>query len=139
VRVKLLLFAERVVEKTEFPREKSHNSKTDKGLRFAGERRNPDEKSEVPARVMRRPNSRMILQRSQPRPALSGQLTVTMQGSLGSFPCWITTTSSHGIPMTAKWWVQGTTATVKSIAGAQNGGCGTKRTVNETCGRLELH
>lgn len=105
VRIKWLLFAERVMEEAEFPREKSHKSKTFKGLRFVAERRNPVEKSEVPARVMRRPNSRMILQRSQPRPALSGQLTVTMQGSLRSFPCWITTTSSHCIPMTVKWWV----------------------------------
>ena len=54
---------------------------------------------EIPALLMRRPNSRVILQRSQPRPALSGQLTVTTVGSLLSFPCWITTTSSEGIPM----------------------------------------
>jgi len=46
-------FAERVVKETGFPREKSHKSRTNKGLRFVAERRalrfvaekrNPDEK-----------------------------------------------------------------------------------------------
>ena len=99
----------------------------DKDLRFVGERRNPDGKREIPARVMRRPNSRMILQRSQPRPALSGQLTVTMQGSLWSFPCWITTTSSHGIPMTLKCggfkgrWPPGRTLPERKMVAPDNG------------------
>lgn len=92
------------------------------------------EKSEIPALVMRRPNSRVILERSQPRPALSGQLTVTTVGSFWSLPCWITTTSSHGIPMTEtdsglvmyvrEGRVQGRMGCRKSIAGARNGGSG---------------
>lgn len=48
---------------------------------------------------MRRPNSRIILQRSQPRPALSGQLIETTVGSPGLFPCWNKTTSSLGMPI----------------------------------------
>lgn len=45
------------------------------------------------------PNSRRVRQVSQPRPGLSGQLTVTMVGSDGSLGNWIRTTSSLGIPI----------------------------------------
>ena len=41
----------------------------------------------------------MVRQRSQPRPGLSGQLTVTTVGSDGSLGNWIKTTSSKGIPI----------------------------------------
>ncbi len=48
---------------------------------------------------MERPNSQIILQRSQPRPALSGQFTVIIEGSPGFLPRWINTTSSLGMPI----------------------------------------
>lgn len=43
---------------------------------------------------MRSPNSRIVLQRSQPRPVLSGQLTVITVASPALFPTCITTASS---------------------------------------------
>lgn len=52
------------------------------------------------------PNSRRVRQRSQPRPGLSGQLTVTMVGSDGSLGNWIKTTSSFGIPISG-WSFKG--------------------------------
>lgn len=50
---------------------------------------------------MERPNSRMILQRVEPRPDSSGQLTVTMLGSPEFFPGSIKTASSLRIPIFA--------------------------------------
>ena len=52
-----------------------------------------------PPLVMQSPNSRIILERSQPSPALSGQFTVMTEGSSGILPCWINTTSSQGMPI----------------------------------------
>lgn len=49
----------------------------------------------IPPRVMKRPNSRTILARSQPRPAWSGQLTVITVVSPEFFSFSIKTTSSQ--------------------------------------------
>lgn len=51
---------------------------------------------------MERPNSRMILQRVEPRPDSSGQFTVTMVGSPEFFPGSIKTASSLRIPIEKK-------------------------------------